>query len=153
MSSTFSLGESARAPSTADVDGLDSDAEEEFQGVIDGMNVASLKDKSGPVSRRPTRPHHSATGGEDRPEHPLSPTSTGTPQNGRTRTRDPLKECLFCSHHDSDTLDQCLDHMIKVHGLFLPEPNYIDDMAGLVKYLNVKVNEEHLGSSGDDMIR
>ena len=33
--------------------------------------------------------------------------------------------------------------MIKVHGLFIPEPNYVDDMEGLIKYLNAKVNEEH----------
>jgi pre-60S factor REI1 len=33
--------------------------------------------------------------------------------------------------------------MIKTHGLFLPEPNYIADMDGLVRYLNTKVNEEH----------
>jgi len=140
LSSTFSLGAPADKVST--VGEVDSDAEEEFQDVIDGINAASLKDGSEPVSRRPTRPHHSASGTDVRLEHPLSP-STTTSTNSRIRKRDALTECLFCSHHDSETLDQALDHMIKIHGLFIPEPNYVADMEGLVKYLNAKVNEEH----------
>jgi pre-60S factor REI1 len=140
MSSTFSLGETADKAST--INELDSDAEDEFQDVIDGMKESSLQEDSEPVSRRPTRPHHSANGDEAQPDHPLSRSTTDS-TTSRIRKRDPLKECLFCSHHDSETLDQCLDHMIKIHGLFIPEPNYVADMEGLVKYLNAKVNEEH----------
>ncbi len=33
--------------------------------------------------------------------------------------------------------------MTKTHGLFVPEPDHLEDMQGLIKYLNLKVNEEH----------
>jgi pre-60S factor REI1 len=141
MSSTFSLGEPAERASTRV--GMDSDAEEEFQEVVEAMKGSMLEGESEPVSRRPTRPHHSSVDKENRPEHPLSPTTTNNSANSRIRKRDPLKECLFCSYYDFESLPECLDHMIKMHGLFLPEPNYITDMEGLIRYLNTKVNEEH----------
>src|SRR5208282_2517009 len=51
ISSTFSLGEPIK-PKDYD----DSDAEEEFARVVEGIKAASLTD-SEPISRRPTRPH------------------------------------------------------------------------------------------------
>jgi pre-60S factor REI1 len=138
MSSTFSLGEPIEKVRRESVD---EDAEEEFQEVVDSMKDASLADGSEPVSRRPTRPHHSAAG-EGIPEHPLSPTESNTTGASRSTERDPLLECLFCTH-TFDTLDNSLDHMQKTHGMFIPERSYLADLEGLIKYLNTKVNEEY----------
>ncbi|KAF2421168.1 hypothetical protein EJ08DRAFT_653577 [Tothia fuscella] len=139
MSSTFSLGEPIEKIEKGSVVG--DDAEDEFQEVVDGMKEAKLEDGDEPVSRRPTRPHHSADG-EGISEHPLSPTETNTTNASRRTERDPLLECLFCTHL-FDTLDNSLDHMQKTHGLFIPERKYLVDLEGMVKYLNVKVNEEY----------
>ncbi|KIW04167.1 uncharacterized protein PV09_04483 [Verruconis gallopava] len=139
MSSTFSLGD----PAISSRGDVDSEAEDDFQDVIEGIKDSSLEDNPEPISRRPSRPHHSAVGEDTRPDHPLSPSTNNTPVNGRIRKRDPLRECLFCSQYDFESVPELLDHMIKSHGLFLPEPNYIVDMEGLIRYLNTKVNEEH----------
>lgn len=55
MSSTFSLGD----PVNGKEETIDSDAEEEFNEVVEGIKKTNLKDAQ-PATRRPTRPHHSA---------------------------------------------------------------------------------------------
>jgi pre-60S factor REI1 len=55
MSSTFSLGE----PMVVKDEEIDSEAEEEFNEVVEGIKKTNLKDIP-PATRRPSRPHHSA---------------------------------------------------------------------------------------------
>lgn len=50
----------------------------------------------------------------------------------------PLEECLFCNY-TSPTLQLNVSHMSRVHGLFIPEQNYLVDLPGLIKYLGEKV--------------
>ncbi|EPS41122.1 hypothetical protein H072_5006 [Dactylellina haptotyla CBS 200.50] len=50
----------------------------------------------------------------------------------------PITECLFCAN-PSPTLQQNLEHMAKLHGLFIPEQRYLVNLEGLVRYLGQKV--------------
>lgn len=123
MSSTFSLGE------TASVGTPDKEAEAEFSKVVDGLENTTLEDGD-PVSRRPTRPHHSAQ---------------GEPQGDDTRSAkgevpEQVLDCLFCNYR-SPTRDLNLAHMQRFHGLFIPEQEYLDDLDGLLKHLRRKINE------------
>jgi len=141
MSSTISLGEPIE---TAAGEGEAVVAEAEFSDVVSGIKHASVEDQ-GPVPRRPSRPHHS--GNDDRPEHPLSPTTTKdkTPDSSDTTTPSvvvPLSRCLFCNY-DSPTLKLNVLHMNKIHGMFIPEQPYLVDQEGLVNYLYVKITELH----------
>lgn len=141
MSSTVSLGEPVEiAPRESE----DVAAEAEFSEVVSGIKNASVEDPA-PVPRRPTRPHHS--GKDDRPEHPLSPTTTkdstsASTDPSRPSVVVPLSRCLFCNY-DSPTLDLNVLHMAKIHGMFIPERPYLADLEGLLNYLYVKIAELH----------
>lgn len=52
----------------------------------------------------------------------------------------PLTHCLFCNA-PSDDMILNHDHMSRVHGMFVPEKQYLVDPQGLVKYLYAKINE------------
>ncbi|KAG0145829.1 hypothetical protein CROQUDRAFT_78427 [Cronartium quercuum f. sp. fusiforme G11] len=48
-------------------------------------------------------------------------------------------ECLFCTSHKSNQfkdLDTLLDHMLKVHGFFLPDQMYLKDKLGLIQFIS-----------------
>jgi pre-60S factor REI1 len=125
MSSTFSLGEPIeKLPREQSID---EDSEDEFNDVMNGIKETSLEDESGSMSKKSQRP----VGGAD-----------STTSDGYAQKRDSLLECLFCTSI-FESLDSSLDHMQKIHGMFIPERNYLVDLEGLVRYLNQKVNEEH----------
>ena len=50
--------------------------------------------------------------------------------------------CLFCNF-DSLTLDDNVDHMFKVHGLFIPNQEDLEDAEGLLSYLFNVIFEYH----------
>lgn len=50
--------------------------------------------------------------------------------------------CLFCSKKESD-INANVDHMLKGHGLFIPERDYLIDLEGLLHYLYRKINENN----------
>ena len=142
MSSTFSLGEPI-APSG--VKRFDNDAEKEFSDVVEGIKNADLDDENDPLSRRPSRPHHSSA--ENKPEHPLSRTGTeSTVQDDASSTTasnpDPLLDCLFCNYR-SPNFQLNLHHMGRFHGMFVPEKEYLVEAEGLVKYLFDKIHTGH----------
>lgn len=51
-----------------------------------------------------------------------------------------LSRCLFCSNKESD-INANADHMLKSHGTFIPEKDYLVDLEGLLHYLYRKINE------------
>lgn len=144
ISSTLSLGEPINPAPT---ESIDPEAEAEFSKVVDGIKEAKLDDED-VVSRRPSRPHHSAN--EARTEHPLpdNATAESTPTVSRPRSpasavaTAPLKQCLFCNY-ESPTFKLSVLHMTKFHGLFIPEQPYLVDLEGLVVYLYGKITEIH----------
>ncbi|KAH8553831.1 C2H2 type zinc-finger-domain-containing protein [Umbelopsis sp. PMI_123] len=48
-------------------------------------------------------------------------------------------ECLFCTEK-SDTFDDNMAHMTKVHSFFIPDIEYLVDLRGLIKYLGEKIS-------------
>lgn len=140
ISSAFSLGEPvnpAKAQSVAD-----SEAEAEFEKVVGGMKAASLEEQD-PLLRRPSRPHHS--GFQDRPEHLLSPSTSESKTVASTDSANsdlPLSQCLFCNYN-SPTWQLSVEHMTKIHGLFIPEQDYLVDPEGMLRYFQAKVTQNN----------
>jgi len=58
---------------------------------------------------------------------------------------DPIEKtnCLFCLHHSSN-LEKNLKHMTIEHSFFLPDPEYITDLEGLIEYLGAKIGQGHM---------
>lgn len=54
----------------------------------------------------------------------------------------PTMTCLFCNS-SSPTLENNLQHMNKVHGLFVPYQDRLRDLEGLVAYLSSLVRQSH----------
>jgi len=59
------------------------------------------------------------------------------------RTAVPIKTCIFCGVQ-FDTIDTSLDHMLKIHGFFIPFVEYLVDLEGLLEYLGAKVGFGHV---------
>lgn len=50
--------------------------------------------------------------------------------------------CLFCNN-ESENLEENTDHMLKSHGMFIPERSYLANLEGLIHYLYRKINENN----------
>ncbi|CAI5702870.1 hypothetical protein KXD40_004158 [Peronospora effusa] len=48
------------------------------------------------------------------------------------------EDCIFCTHQAVD-FDANLDHMLKEHGFFIPDVEFLVDLEGLINYLAEKV--------------
>ncbi|XXG95982.1 pre-60S factor rei1 [Hypoxylon texense] len=137
VSSTFSLGE----PIPTNGEHVDSDAEDEFNEVVEGLQKTSLAERPSPV-KRPSNPHPSAEAQHKR-EHPVSEdtseaaSSTSTPVPNLT-----LKTCLFCNY-DSPTVPLNVVHMERIHSMFIPEKQYLVDVDGLIGALQQRIQEFH----------
>ena len=53
-----------------------------------------------------------------------------------------INQCLFCNYV-SPTMDLNLNHMSRQHSFFIPEKDYLVDLAGLINYLSETVNVLH----------
>ena len=150
MSSTISLGEPINKISTLQGvatnppdESIDAEAEEEFSKVVNGIKETKITEE--PVSRRPNRPRHSAA--EQRVEHPLSPekskirTPKTTDNSEIPVSDDKLNHCLFCNLAPA-TLDLNVQHMTKIHGLFIPERKFLIDLRGLLNWLYDRIQKE-----------
>ena len=135
MSSTFSLGEPM---ATADME-IDSEAEEEFNEVVESIKTTNLKDVP-PVTRRPSRPHHSAAVEEK--EGSVATASSVTAQDEDVPEEILLKRCLFCNFESPSTALNAT-HMERFHGMFIPERHYLVDLEGLFGSLYEKIHEYH----------
>ncbi|KAH8684238.1 C2H2 type zinc-finger-domain-containing protein [Tricladium varicosporioides] len=135
MSSTFSLGEPMTVSDEPNED-IDSEAEEEFNAVVEGINRTNLKNIP-PATRRPSRPHHSAGGDSS------SATASSVTAAGDELPRESaLKRCLFCNF-DSPSVELNAAHMERIHGMFIPERTYLVDLEGLIYSLYEKIQEYH----------
>lgn len=141
MSSTFSLGEPA-----AKSEVVDSDAEEEFNEVVEGLKKTGLNERKSPV-KRPSNPHLSAAA-HRKEEHPVEisgdeASGPATPSADTTTGPKPdpsLKKCLFCNY-ESPTPTLSALHMERIHGMFIPEKQYLVDLEGLLRSLQERVFE------------
>lgn len=55
----------------------------------------------------------------------------------------PTTDCLFCSHHSAN-LDNNIRHMTEVHSFFIPDPEFLVNIEGLLEYLGAKVGQGHM---------
>jgi pre-60S factor REI1 len=139
VSSTVSLGDPISFDSPTSQ--KDPEAEAEFEKVVRGLKDTSISDNNDPLARRPSRPHHSAA--EDRGEHQCSPPTVANPPAADGETSEiPLSRCFFCNY-DSPTWKLSVAHMTKIHGLFIPEQNYLVDLEGLLRYFQAKIHQNN----------
>ena len=53
--------------------------------------------------------------------------------------------CFICDLRPDGTIESFAEHMHKMHGIFIPNPQYLKDPRGLLSYLNLKVfKKEHI---------
>ena len=133
MSSTFSVGEPATASEV-----IDANVEEEFNEVVEGIKKANLKDIPGATSR-PSRPSHSAI--EEKAEGSTKTASSVTAGDDET-VEVSLNRCLFCNYESPD-ISLNAAHMERIHGMFIPERNYLVDLDGLIGSLHQRIQELH----------
>ena len=131
MSSTFSLGE----PTAINDEEIDSEAEEEFSEVVEGIKKTSSKDVH-PTSQRPSRPRHPGD-----LEGDIESVATASSVTAAGETPSP-KRCLFCNY-DSSSVPFNAAHMERIHGMFIPEKAYLVDLDGLIGALSEKIYEYH----------
>lgn len=137
MSSTFSLDN----PGPTNGESVDSDAEEEFTEVVEGLQKASLAERPSPV-KRPSNPQHSAEAQHKR-EHIVSEDASEAASSTSTPVPDiTLKSCLFCNY-DSPTVALNIVHMERIHSMFIPERQYLIDLEGLIGALQQRIHEFH----------
>ncbi|CAN8098523.1 unnamed protein product [Discula destructiva] len=141
ISSTFSLGE----PVASNKSDLDSDAEEEFSHIVEGMKSTAIQERPSPVPR----PSNPQAAGADQEDHQMAEGSSAQPSASITPTLSkPAEEqasvsvnaCLFCRTESSD-LATSVAHMERTHGMFIPEKQYLVDLEGLIKSLQQRVFE------------
>ncbi|KAM0331429.1 hypothetical protein ACHAQA_003102 [Verticillium albo-atrum] len=147
MSSTFSLGDPIAAEKESTVD---SDAEEEFTQVVEGLKNAKLDHKQdnnrpSPV-KRPSNPQPSAQGHHSE-EHPVSEDADDAEADSsipvpKSEIEWTLKSCIFCNY-DSPTVPLNAHHMERFHNMFIPEKQYLVDLEGLLQHLLERVHEGH----------
>jgi pre-60S factor REI1 len=135
MSSTFSLGE----PISPEKEEVDSDAEEEFHEVVEGLKKASLENRPSPV-KRPSNPHPSAQQREedlsDREENNKTPVATKSEPAWTNQT------CLFCNYA-SPSIPLNAHHMERFHGCFIPEKKFVVNLEGLIEHLQKRIHDAH----------
>ena len=64
------------------------------------------------------------------------------PHNVATQKDHTPLQCLFCSL-ESPTMDENVQHMFKMHGMFIPDQDDLDDAEGLLTYLFSIISEFH----------
>ncbi|KAF3761406.1 hypothetical protein M406DRAFT_294973 [Cryphonectria parasitica EP155] len=145
ISSTFSLGEPV--PSSSHRSDIDSEAEEEFSHIVEGMKNTGIQERPSPV-KRPSHPGPSIDA-QKQEEQPMSEesseqqSSSATPVPSKTSGGPPnlsLKSCLFCNLESSDVPSN-IAHMERSHGMFIPEKQYLVDVEGLLGSLQQRVQE------------
>lgn len=60
----------------------------------------------------------------------------------KNRVDIPSTTCLFChpkKNSNFETTEESITHMSSTHGLYIPEPKYLVDKEGLLKYLGEKI--------------
>lgn len=107
----------------------DSDDEEVIHVVAQSLKGATLADTG--ANTAPLR-----SGSE-----PAAVTSSSEPVEAET-VNARLDRCLFCNYN-SPTVALNAVHMERIHGMFIPEKNYLVDLDGLIRSLYERIYEYH----------
>ncbi|KAF2456919.1 C2H2 type zinc-finger-domain-containing protein, partial [Lineolata rhizophorae] len=100
----------------------DEDAEDEFADVVENLKDTKLDDED------PADPPLSAA-------DPASTSASAVPAGE-------ILTCLFCNYA-SPTFPLNIAHMERIHGMFIPERDFLVDEEGLIKHLYKKVGLAH----------
>ncbi|RDA93718.1 hypothetical protein CP533_0262 [Ophiocordyceps camponoti-saundersi (nom. inval.)] len=133
-SSTFSLGEPT---AVFRADHVGSDAEDEFNQVIESLQRTNVSQQRSSPVKRPSNPQCFAAEKEEE--------DNGTSPDGTATVSEPswtLKSCLFCNY-SSPTVALNISHMERFHGMFIPEKTYLVDLDGLIQHLQHQVGRDH----------
>lgn len=142
VSSTFTLGD----PVPVRRDSVDSDAEQEFNQVVEGFSRAKLSQdelRPSPV-KRPSNPKPAGADNTDEAPDPANDrgSNSTTPVQSQAEPAWSSKSCIFCNYN-SPTVPLNAHHMERFHGMFIPEKTYLVDLEGLLNQLQQKVHEGH----------
>jgi pre-60S factor REI1 len=138
IGSTFSLGD----PLPSEGTGFDTDAEEEFVQVVEGLQKTSLGERPSPV-KRPSNPEPRM--GEDQEPNTQSGAQGADAEAAQVPTEAAtydLKSCLFCNYV-SPTIPLNAHHMERFHGMFIPEKPYLVNLEGLLQHLHRRIHEDY----------
>ncbi|KAM0234033.1 hypothetical protein ACHAP5_010243 [Fusarium lateritium] len=138
VSSTFSLGEPI-APSQGEVD---SDAEEEFSHVVEGLQKASITEQRPSPVKRPSHPQPAVENAAQEDAAATRESDSSTPVPTGQEPNWTLESCLFCNY-SSPTIPLNTHHMERFHGMFIPERKYLVDIDGLLQQLQDKIRQHH----------
>ncbi|KAH6887534.1 C2H2 type zinc-finger-domain-containing protein [Thelonectria olida] len=138
VSSSFSLGE----PLAAGRSEVDSDAEEEFNHIVKGIQNASLAQQRPSPVKRPSKPQLENVAGEVDTANERDSNSATPVQSNSNDPAWTLESCLFCNY-SSPSVPLNTNHMERFHGMFVPERKYLVDLDGLLQQLQTKIREAH----------
>lgn len=133
VSSTFSLGE----PPT---DKVGSDAEHEFNQVIESLQKTTVSQQRPSPVKRPSNPQ--PVGGDDEDVNGQGASADGSLTVAGSEPSWTPKSCIFCNY-SSPTVSLNVSHMERFHGMFIPEKPYLVDVEGLVVHLQNQVGRHH----------
>ncbi|UNI18061.1 pre-60S factor rei1 [Purpureocillium takamizusanense] len=134
VSSTFSLGE----PTGPSREEFDSDAEDEFNQVIESLQKATVSGQRPSPVKRPSNPRPvGADADKNGAADDEGSTTTGGAEPAWT-----ANSCIFCNYN-SPSVELNATHMERFHGMFIPEKPYLANLEGLVKHLQRQVAEYH----------
>lgn len=139
VSSTFTLGD----PVPVRRQSVDSDAEEEFNQVVEGFqrtNISKDEIRPSPV-KRPSNPQPDKDDADKDPAADRE-SNNATPVQAPAEPAWSLTSCIFCNY-SSSTVTLNVQHMERFHGCFIPEKAYLVDLEGLVDHLQRIVHEGH----------
>lgn len=119
----------------------DSEGEEDFQGLVEGIKGASLTDRIKRPGKLSQQQDSIGTPGNIQ-NSTTSSTTSETLSTPVTQSETSLQRCLFCNY-DSPTTPLNVVHMERIHGMFIPERQYLVDLDGLITSLHEKIYEFH----------
>lgn len=120
---------------------VDPEGEEDFEGLVKGIKGTSLKDEVRDSGMSSLQQDSTGTSGNVQ----KSTNGTSASETSSTTTTQPaisLQRCLFCNY-DSPTTPLNVVHMERIHGMFIPERQYLIDLDGLIASLHEKIYKFH----------
>lgn len=133
--STFTLGETLDTASTtaSTINGEDRVAAEDFEEVTNGLRNTDISGSPNPGPRSEALTPATATS-NDQPmaDH----------EEDEYEHKADVHQCLFCNYV-SPTLKLNVHHMSRQHSFFIPEKDYLIDLAGLINFLSETVMVLH----------
>ncbi|RKF61649.1 Cytoplasmic 60S subunit biogenesis factor REI1-like protein [Erysiphe neolycopersici] len=131
ISSTFSLGEPVNYVGNVEL------TDGETNRLNKALEFLDIEDQM-ILSRRSSQTQEDVPLADDRANIYTTPPFSNHVKN---KEKD-LNRCLFCNL-ESQSLVQNVTHMQKLHGMFVPERQYLVDLEGLINHFYEKINDDH----------